>query len=140
MAARQSGIVLGQIHTLFNEGRIGTLTDAQLLERFAVQRAQAAEASEAAEAAFEAVVLRHGPMVLAVCRRVLRDPHDVEDAFQATFLILASVARDRSGSARFWGAGCARSRIGSLQERRRCQPAGFHSTRITWLQRLTSLN
>ena len=89
MAARQSGIVLGQIHTLFNEGRIGHLTDAQLLERFAVQRAQAAEASEAAEAAFEAVVLRHGPMVLAVCRRILRDPHDVEDAFQATFLILA---------------------------------------------------
>ncbi len=96
MAARQSGIVLGQIHTLFNEGRIGHLTDAQLLERFAVQRAQAAEASEAAEAAFEAVVLRHGPMVLAVCRRVLRDPHEVEDAFQATFLILAR----RAGSIR----------------------------------------
>ena len=96
MAARQSGIVLGQIHTLFNEGRIGHLTDAQLLERFAVQRAQATEATEAAEAAFEAVVLRHGPMVLAVCRRVLRDQHEAEDAFQATFLILAR----RAGSIR----------------------------------------
>lgn len=41
------------------------------------------------EAAFEAIVQRHGPMVLAVCRRVLSDGHDAEDAFQATFFILA---------------------------------------------------
>ena len=51
---------------------------------------------DAAEAAFEVLVLRHGPMVLGVCRRVLRDPHEVEDAFQATFLILAR----RAGSIR----------------------------------------
>jgi RNA polymerase sigma factor (sigma-70 family) len=89
MATRQSGIVLERIRSLFNEGRIGTMTDEQLLERFAARSVDADQAVEAAELAFEVLVLRHGPMVLGVCRRVLRDPHEVEDAFQATFLILA---------------------------------------------------
>jgi RNA polymerase sigma factor (sigma-70 family) len=55
------------------------LTDAQLLGSFIAARE---------EAAFEALVRRHGAMVLGVCRRVLRDPHEAEDAFQATFLVL----------------------------------------------------
>src|SRR5262249_48074817 len=53
------------------------LTDAQFLERFA-------GAND--EAAFEVLLRRHGPMVLGVCRRLLRHTQDAEDAFQATFL------------------------------------------------------
>jgi RNA polymerase sigma factor (sigma-70 family) len=59
------------------------LSDAELLLRFVRRRD---------EAAFELLVWRHGPMVLGVCRRVLRDPHAAEDAFQATFLALARKA------------------------------------------------
>src|SRR5205814_9023692 len=57
--------------------------DRQLLERFAADRD---------EAAFAAVLGRHGPMVLGVCRGILRDAHAAEDAFQAAFLILARKA------------------------------------------------
>ena len=59
------------------------LSDRQLLERFLHERS---------EASFSALVARHGPMVLSVCRRVLQQAQDAEDAFQATFLVLARKA------------------------------------------------
>jgi RNA polymerase sigma factor (sigma-70 family) len=83
MASSALGQVLRQIHRLFDSGTVAGQSDAELLARFAATRD---------EAAFEALVARHGPIVLAVCRSVLHDEHDAEDAFQATFLTLARKA------------------------------------------------
>ena len=54
-------------------------------------------------AAFEPLIARHGPMVLSVCRGILKDPNDAEDAFQATFLILVKKSASFRGQ-RFPGA------------------------------------
>jgi RNA polymerase sigma factor (sigma-70 family) len=83
MAGGQFGAVLRQVHRLFGGGTVAGLSEGQLLERFVSGRD---------EAAFEALVARYGPMVLGVCRRLLADPNDVDDAFQATFLVLVKRA------------------------------------------------
>ena len=75
------------LRTLFTVGVTTGLTDGQLLERFT------ARSDAAAERAFATLIERHGPMVLRACRGILRDDHDAQDAFQATFLTLV-----RSGS------------------------------------------
>ena len=67
MPALQLGAALRHFHRLFNEGTVRSLTDAELLDRFLGRRD---------EAAFSAIVERHGPMVLGVCRATLKDPDD----------------------------------------------------------------
>src|SRR5215472_2928289 len=79
----QMGVVLQHLRRAATRRHDDELGDEQLLVRFARQRE---------ESAFAALLRRHGPMVLSVCRGILRQPHDVEDAFQATFLVLAQKA------------------------------------------------
>jgi RNA polymerase sigma factor (sigma-70 family) len=83
MSKQQAEIVLQHIRRLASTSPIGPEHDRQLLERFAQRRE---------EAAFAALLDRYGAMVLRVCRRILHDAHEAEDAFQATFLILARKA------------------------------------------------
>ena len=86
MARRQPAVATRHLSTLFDVGAIGGLTDRQLLEQFSTGH------REMAEAAFTTLVERHGPMVMRVCRGVLGDSHDVQDTFQATFLVLVRKA------------------------------------------------
>jgi RNA polymerase sigma factor (sigma-70 family) len=77
---------MGPLETLFRLGVVGDLSDDQLLRRFVSER------GGGDQEAFTLLVERHGPMVLRVCREVLGNPHDAQDAFQATFLVLARKA------------------------------------------------
>src|SRR5262245_38709088 len=83
MAKTASDGVLQILRRLRNDPDILRCPDQELLQRFLAQRS---------EAAFEAILRRHGPMVLDVCRGVLRSDADTEDAFQTTFLVLAARA------------------------------------------------
>ena len=79
MATAYRSGALGHIQSLFNEGTYAGLSDARLLERFV---------AGGDESAFAALVDRHGALVRNTCRAVLKDPDDVADAFQATFVLL----------------------------------------------------
>jgi RNA polymerase sigma factor (sigma-70 family) len=83
MAGGTLGAGLKHLSDLFGSGSALGLGDGELLRRYATARD---------EMAFEGLVVRHGPMVAATCLAVLRDPHEAEDAFQATFLVLARKA------------------------------------------------
>src|SRR5262249_59302837 len=92
---------------------LDTRTDTDLLERFA---------RYGEHPAFEVLLRRHGPVVYGVCRRMLANPADADDAFQATFLVLVRRARggrgERPGAGASGGAG-----RGSAQASGRAAPA-----------------
>jgi RNA polymerase sigma factor (sigma-70 family) len=100
----RSGDLTSSLQGLINLGTIGGLTDEQLLDQFANRR------DGGAELAFEVLLRRHGSMVLRVCRSVLGDCHDADDAFQATFLVLVRQAQSirKHASLGSWLYGVAR--------------------------------
>src|SRR5215472_11632849 len=98
MASAPAGAILQHIHRLVAPHV--EQSDGQLLQRFAAARE---------EAAFAALLQRHGGLVWSVCRHVLHREHDAEDAFQATFLVLArrATAIRKSDSVASWLHGVA---------------------------------
>jgi RNA polymerase sigma factor (sigma-70 family) len=110
------------------------LSDGQLLEYYLTR---------GEDAAFEALVRRHGPMVLGVCRRVLRNEHDAEDAFQASFLVLLRKAssvlpRDRVGNWLYGVAYRTSLKAKALRAKRRAKERRVTrpETDSTWLELL----
>ena len=127
--------VFRQFQTLFHLGTLGDLTDGQLLARFLDRE------GPASDLAFAVLLERHGPMVLRVCRGVLGNADDAQDAFQATFLVLvrraATVRRRDSLASWLYGvamrvAGCARKaasrRLGYERRWADLAPVRFGST------------
>jgi RNA polymerase sigma factor (sigma-70 family) len=113
--------ILDYLHAL-EETSLQDLPDGALLECFVAQREQAA---------LLALLQRHGPLVWSVCRRVLREEHSAEDAFQATFLVLVRKAGSvrKAESIRSWLYGVAnrvarraRAQQVARREREKAQP------------------
>lgn len=121
MPAGQLGNAIRRLRRLL-AGPDGAGTDRELLQRYAADRD---------EEAFAALVRRHGPMVLGVCRRVLGRAGDADDAFQVTFLVLA-----RKAGSVFWHESVAnwlygvayrtaqKARVGAARRQRHEQAAG----------------
>ncbi len=116
------GAFFNQLERLFGQGTTLGSSEGELLERFVTGHD---------EVAFEALVARHGPMVLSVCRQMLRDPNDVDDAFQATFLVLVRKAgtlrrRDLLGNWLYGVAYRVAARARSLSARRNSRVTSGH--------------
>jgi RNA polymerase sigma factor (sigma-70 family) len=86
MSRLATSSIVRKIESLFDGGSIAGWSDRELLERFYRQR------DATGETAFAVLVARHGPVVLHVCRQLLGNSHDAEDAFQAVFFVLARKA------------------------------------------------
>src|SRR5262249_13027767 len=84
MSSRPLHAVIQRVRRMVLFREAGSRSDEQLLDSFV---------SRGEEAAFEAIMRRHGPMVMGVCQRILGNHHDSEDAFQASFLVLARKAQ-----------------------------------------------
>jgi RNA polymerase sigma factor (sigma-70 family) len=121
--------LLRHVRRLVSRPDADSTSDATLLERFVSGRD---------EAAFAVLVHRHGPMVLGLCRRLLRDIHEAEDSFQATFLVLArkagmirrpeALASWLYGTARHLALKCLRQEARRRQRERECtQPTPIAS-------------
>src|SRR5438876_1390730 len=83
MASSQLSNVVRHLRGIVLRREAAARTDSDLLQLYVHNKD---------EVAFESLVIRYGPMVLGVCRRVLRNQHDAEDAFQASFLVLVRKA------------------------------------------------
>src|SRR5262245_62805169 len=123
MAKAVSSPILHSIRQILEDQGARQLSDHHLLQQFRDQRH---------EAAFGTLLRRHGPMVLDVCRSVLGNEADAEDAFQATFLILARKAASirKTGSVGSWLHGVAyrtalkaRSQLSARQKNEAHAPA-----------------
>src|SRR4051812_5492279 len=134
MTNRRASSALQEAGHLLTAHRLGVaLSDEQLLERFLAHRD---------ETAFAALMQRHGPMVLGVCRAVLRHPQDAEDAAQSTFLVLAkkAAAIRQHSSLASWLHGVAyrlamkarAAQVRASQEQRPGRPSPSPMDDLTW--------
>jgi RNA polymerase sigma factor (sigma-70 family) len=134
MASPRLSVILQQLYPAASRGA-ASVSDQQLLERFVAGKDQSA---------FTALVQRHGPMVFGICRRLLKELHDAEDAFQATFLVLArqaaSIRKGHSLGSWLYGVAFRLARKASVaaqrrsrRERRRPGPATADpADAVTW--------
>src|SRR5262245_34024065 len=114
MANAQLATVLRRIHRMVDGGTCHEPSDRELVQRFLTQRD---------ELAFVALLQRHGPMVFHLCRRIQGNEHDAEDAFQATFLLLArkagSIRKQESVASWLYGVAHRLARAAKAQGARR---------------------